>query len=70
MKQFIVSTLPGAVMSVDISDAGRSARSVPSHQFSTWNEWESYFLDLGAPQDRLNAVADAVKQTGSGNLQF
>jgi len=69
VKQFLVSTLPGAVMSVDISNTGRS-QSVPGHQFNDWGEWKSYFVSLGAPQDKLDAVSDGVKGTGSGNLRF
>jgi hypothetical protein len=70
MKQFFVHTLPGALLFVDISDVGPAARTVPSHQFSSWNEAEEHFLSLRAPQKTLDSVGDAVKKTGAAKLVF
>ena len=71
MKQFLVHTLPGsAVFFEDISDAGPMAQSVPTHQFNSWEEAEKHFLALGASQETLDAVADAVKKTGIARLAF
>jgi hypothetical protein len=70
MNQFIVHTLPGSVLFVDISHTGPAARSVPSHQFNSWKEAETHFLNLGAPKDVLDSVAEAVKKTGAAKLVF
>jgi hypothetical protein len=70
MNQFLVHTLPGSVLVVDTSEVGPNARTVPSHFFNSWKEAERHFLSLGAPQEALDSVADAVKETRTAKLAF
>ena len=60
-----MQTVPGGVVAVDISDVEQNARPLPTHSFASWEEAERHFLSLGAPQEALDSVADALKETGT-----
>lgn len=68
--RFLVTTLPGSVIAVDMTNAGPVATAAPSHQFNSVQDWKEYFFKLGAPVETLDAVATNLKEKGHEVLEF
>jgi hypothetical protein len=48
MRQFLIHTLGDAIIVVDTTGVGMKAKSVPSLQFTSWQDAEQFFLGQGA----------------------